>query len=75
MAEVFGVLSVVFLCFLEFGGLVGCLVARFASFWLRFQFPIKSFTSLTIPDVARDDLEDKYPLAFAWCPRSQAALY
>lgn len=29
-----------------------------------FQFPIKSFTALTIPDVSREDAENLYPLAF-----------
>ncbi|CAJ1395215.1 unnamed protein product [Effrenium voratum] len=30
----------------------------------RLQFPIKSFTSLTIPDVSLEDSEHLYPLAF-----------
>ena len=40
---------------------------------LRFQFPIKSFTALTIPDVSMEDAEHLYPWAFAtrtqttWC--------
>ena len=32
---------------------------------LRFQFPIKSFTALTIPDVSMEDAEHLYPWAFA----------
>ena len=31
---------------------------------MRFQFPIKSFTELTIPDVSREDSEHLYALAF-----------
>lgn len=33
----------------------------------RFQFPIKSFTALTIPDVSREDVEHLYPVAFVTC--------
>eukprot|EP00435_Cladocopium_sp_Y103_P044111 s784_g12.t1 len=33
--------------------------------WMEwFQFPIKSFTALTIPDVSREDAEHLYPWAF-----------
>eukprot|EP00439_Symbiodinium_sp_Y106_P083477 s2166_g23.t1 len=33
--------------------------------WLEWlQFPIQSFTALSIPDVSREDLEDLYPIAF-----------
>ena len=35
----------------------------------RFQFPIKSFTALTIPDVSREDAENLYPLAFVTCKK------